>query len=412
MISVKRLLGTGAVHLLIASLLLTPLPAAATKASPPRFEDNCKPIRKPIESIKNYQLNRIIGGAVVGGIVGGLTAVLSSQANPEYERDANGNIIYDQNGKPKKKGPNILGGVLAGAAAGGLIGWYSSLAQTKQNQEELRQAVNDQFSQDVGQFSPLAQSIADLGNCRRQQIFAVQLGYEKGELSKKEATKRLNTIEKWIKEDDKKISSASKQQTDTIKAYSQAHYMADGRDPAAVKQMDEAPMVELEGQSGEFQAQIVESYMTEDQAEIVQEAPKQYRYVSARNNANIRSAADPKAALVGSLARGTRVEIAPSTVQGWLQVTAENGMSGFMSEALLAESMPGVAPPPPPKPAAKPPGKSIKKLKAQPPSARTATSRDKVRQAAADRASVRNMIQADRAATADALSVARQSLLS
>jgi hypothetical protein len=392
---------------------IAPMPALA--AGKAKFTDTCAIHRKPFQAIRDYQIQRIIGGVVVGALAGLVRHAIA----PEYERDRNGRVITDANGNPKKKGLNA-GDILVPAIAGGLIGWFTSLKQTARNQEELQAAVANGMRQDIDQFSPLAQKLADLGNCRRQQIFDTQLAFERGELDAKTAGKRLDDIEKWVAKDDQIISSAAKQQTKTVTAYARATAMADGQDPQQVEAMQPQILATMEAQSASYETKVVESYVDDTGRETViapPPRPSETRYVSAGKGANLRAEASPNAKVIKLLPHATPVEAEPATVQGWRKVRTDDA-EGFMSEAVLTSEPPAVrgkqqpkaakpkaAPAPP-----APPKKAVRKIQIAPPARKPAKPRDRANMAVADRTSFQQTDAANRKAFELQMNAARASI--
>lgn len=407
------------VALTAVALLASPIGQVALAAKAVKFTDACAVQRKPFERIKNYQLKKILGGVAGGALLGMLGAVVKSQLNPEYEIDKNGN--------KKKKGPDLVGGAIAGAAVGGLVGWFTSLKQASRNQEELQSAVNANFREDVDQFSPLGQNLADLGNCRRTQIFSVQQAYERKEIDAKTAGKQLDQIDKWIAEDDKTISKAAKIQTNTVGAYARATAMADGGDPATIDKSGDQMVYTLGAQGAAYEPTISESYIYADQADRSPALPPppppipETRYVKAQQSkgVSLRESADPNAKATMFLENGTEVETLPSTIEGWLSVTAK-GQTGFIKDSLLATEPPArgkkgsATAKPKAKPAqvvAKPPpGKAIVKLAYAPSRKQPVKPRDKATAVVANLSAFQRFRAQDTQNTSSAMSAARRAL--
>jgi hypothetical protein len=404
------------------SLIVSPIATtSAYAAKPKKLVDTCLASRKPFTQIKNYQLNKIIGGTVKGALGGAALGFLTDMVAPEYERDQQGNVLVDSNGKPRKKS-TVLQKAVIGAAAGGLIGWFSSLKQTARNQEELQAAVNSNFRQDVDQFSPLGQSLADLGNCRRAQIFAVQQSFERGEIDAKTAAKQLDQLDEWIAKDDEIISKAAKMQSNTVGAYARATAMADGQDPGTVDKNENQVLSTMEAQSTAYKPTITESYVTGDGGEINTPPPPpqtQTRYVRALQSkgVSLRAEALPNAAAVVFLPNGTEVETEPSNTEGWLSVTAGEA-KGYMKESLLADEPPATRKQAPVKPKAKPapvvtkppPGKAATRLAYVPPSRQPVKARDNASLAVASNAGFAQLKARNSQATSDQMRAARRAL--
>lgn len=194
-------------------LVLAPLPNAPVLAAPPKFTDTCDSLRKPFREIRDYQMGRIIGGAVTGLLAGLATALLVDAVNG------------------KGQGVDYGAAAAGGAVTGGLVGYITSKQQAGMKRDELRAAIDGDFRQDVDQFSPLPGNLIALGDCRRQQIYQVQVDGEAGTIDKREAAKRLTKVESWITADDKLIARAAGQQSKTVTSFAQATAMADGIDP-------------------------------------------------------------------------------------------------------------------------------------------------------------------------------------
>lgn len=227
-------------------LVLGPLPTAPAHAGPPKFADTCDSLRKPFREIRDYRMGQIIGGAVQGLLAGLATALLVDAVNGQG------------------KGVDYGAAAAGGAITGGLVGYITSKQQAGMKRDELRAAIDGDFRQDVDQFSPLPGNLIALGDCRRQQIYQVQVDGEAGTIDKREAAKRLAKVESWVAADDKLIARAAGQQSKTVTSFAQATAMADGIDPETAQRANYA--VERYGSAAgaqdEFDVQVSEADLT------------------------------------------------------------------------------------------------------------------------------------------------------
>lgn len=414
----RRLAGV----LAMLALLLTPvapLPALAKKREP-KLVDACIGQRSPFSRIKNYQRDTIFKGVGIGVATGAAVGV-ANYANDPYRYDKNGNVVRDANGNPVKR--SILGdiavGVIAGAAAGAVAGYIVSLKKTHQNQAELQAALASRFDPAIDQFSTLPQSLADLGNCRRQQIFAVQVAFERKEIDADTARRRLDTIEKWIREDDKIISSAAKQQSAAVSDYAQSTLLGESPDPEKAQISDAQAVATFEPASAVYAPAVVESYVDAAGTQIPgppPEVPTVVRYVVAKG-ANLRAEPSTAGAVVTLLPIGEQVDVRPSSTPGWSEVFSAAG-SGFMSDKVLGERLPPKAKPLPDKPRVKPvpvakpkPANTATKLAVRPPTRTPRATRERVNAAVGGKMGLTQLRSQNDAATSAQLAAARRALL-
>src|SRR6185503_6997403 len=209
----RRSVATAIAASLLAPSLVVPAPIGDMAAhaargpkrpKPPKFEDNCKPLRKPFTDIDNYQTGQIIKGVFLGALIGLVMGALAQSGRREvYVRDRKGRVVK------KREGGNDIGTyVVGGAVAGGLAGYLTSIEQNRQNQQALQTALAG-FDREREQYGRLPQALAELGNCRNVQVFTVQQQFEASTIDAIEAGRRLDLIDKWVADDDKKIADAA-----------------------------------------------------------------------------------------------------------------------------------------------------------------------------------------------------------
>jgi uncharacterized protein YgiM (DUF1202 family) len=389
----KRLmLGAMAAQLAItAAIVPPPLPNAfaasaqgsSQKAKKPKkvkdkYEDNCEVLRKPFTSIKNEQFGRTVGGAVLGGVAG---LLIGSQIKKKE-------VVYDRNGRAVgvKESNRALELGLAGAVAGGLAGYLTGIEQHRQNQEELRAAL-DRRDADRGQFSDLGQKLADLGNCRNQQIYDVRTQLDSGTITAEVADSRVTKIEKWIAKDDEIIEKASGMDAQSVTLYAQTVAVADGVSAAdAEKQGDQMVARYSEGSErmvGDVSvnydpAQTASSSSTPEVPETVD------AFVKSRSGANVRAQPSAQAAVIGSLPYQAKIAVMDSPQDGWARI-ALDGKEGYVAESLLSRDKPRTPAAARPAPAPRPdlaPGRIVVRPKTK---AAPATRQGAVTRAVAER---------------------------
>lgn len=288
-----------------ALVAAAPTPAFAKST---RFTDNCLEARQPFSRIKNFQGNRIAGGALIGAGLGALVGVLGNS------------------GKQNKS--SVLPTVLAGAAAGGAAGYLSSISQDQRNKDELRAAIDADFDPVMNQYSALPGQLEALGQCRRTQIETVEREAGAATLSRKEAEKRLASIEKWIAEDDRVIAKASGIQGQTVTTFAQANAVADGADPTLAQQ---------DGWASRY-------YGIDDDAPVeTAEAAAVTRYIRASSGARLRDAPSTGGRIIETVANGAAVDALGDGGDGWMFVRTASGMNGYIHGGLLGASAMPVA---------------------------------------------------------------------
>ena len=292
-------------------------PVQAAKKT--KFADQCGELRKPFSRIKNYRANQALKGAGLGALAGLATGVLVNS------------------GKSNKS--SVLPYVFAGAAAGGVIGYVSSKAQQASDRDEVQRAIASDFTGEVDNYDPLAQNIADLGNCRREQIYSVQRDYQTQVIDQAEARKRLALLETWVKKDDQEISGAADKQTERIAYYAQAQRLAEGAKPEDTQSADAnysyyddaalRPAVSVT-QSEDGAAPPPPPVTTPAVATL---------FVSNKSGANLRDQPAPNGRKVATIPYRASAEVRASSVQGWYEVRW-NGQTGYASSSLFNGSLP------------------------------------------------------------------------
>lgn len=370
----KTIYGAVIVGLLTSSAIVPlPVPSSAAlaakvkKVKQPKFEDRCKPLRQPFSKIKNYQTDQILKGAVIGALGGVLLGILEARnQRGEVARDAQGRVIVDQNGRPveAKKGNNILEYGIAGAIGGGLVGYLTSIEKNRENRAELQAALG-KFDDERAQYSTLPQALADLGNCRNQQIFMVQQQFDAQVLTAQQASKRLDQIDLWIEEDDKLVAKASKTESDSIRTYAQANAVADGMSAQEANQKGDLILAKYQQGAEAYEGEVdleedtaaAQSIRTTIAASgpaasplavaapvapIVAPAksePVQSKVYVSAERANIRAKPTATATVLGSVNFGTALPTTEVGAAGWTGVLF-NGSEGFVSSSLVSKTVP------------------------------------------------------------------------
>lgn len=311
------------ISLTSTSMLPVPMPLEIAYAKPKKtkFRDVCKDDQRPFRKIKNYQLDKIAQGALLGSLIG-LAAV----------------AVGDAAGRDSSK-TDYLKGALAGGAVGGLAGYLQSRAQNAQNREQLQAAIAGDFSKDVDQYSDLSEKLAQLGNCRLDQLDQIEADYSAGVITREEANKRLASVEKWIAKDDKVISKAARRQTETVTSYAQAVAIVDGADAEKAQDGDYVlALYETESQSYMDSYDIeyaTERLRADVAANDVQASSERTAYVNATSGANVRSGPSTDFNVVTTVRDGRALKVRDTDVAGWVEVS-DGAMTGFMSESLLS----------------------------------------------------------------------------
>lgn len=339
---------------LLCAVVVVPVPeidlvVAAKKPRPPKFQDECKPLRKPFQSIKNYQTNQILKGAVAGALAGALLGALEQAVKKDR-------VVVDQNGQQVrvKESNNIAEYAIVGALGGGLTGYLTSIEKNRENRAELQTALG-KFDEERGQYSRLPEALANLGNCRNVQVFTVQQQFDKQTFDAKEAGKRLDLIDRWVVEDDELIAKASKSENESIRTYAQTNAVAEGVSAEQSKNDPDAMVARYAAAADAWQGGV-ELEADLDAASVVQasvspnsvvatpaepapslETVTRSIFVSAERGANVRAQPNRLSAVLGSAARGTALVIRDTSVAGWVGVVFE-GKDGFINRTLITES--------------------------------------------------------------------------
>lgn len=336
----KRSMLGGVLSVFITSSIIIPAPLAeysawAKRTPRDRYSDNCAALRKPFESIKNEQLGRTIIGTILGA---GLGALVGSQIKKEE-------TVYDQYGRPHKvkRGNHAVEGAVAGAVVGGLGGYLTSIEQHRQNQAELQKAL-DRRNAERAQYSELGQKLADLGNCRNEQIFSVRAQFEAGQLSGEVANARLDKIQQWIAKDDSIIDKAAGMDAESVTRYAQAVAVADG-EAAQVAEQRGSDMVDRYRRNADRYEGSVSVTYDSSRATVSPETQvsTSKAFVTASRGANVRETPSTQGRVIGSLGYREQVEVSPADVQGWSKLSYQ-GRDGYVADSLLSDDRPAARP--------------------------------------------------------------------
>lgn len=327
---------------LTATVIPPPIPeysVFAAKRVRDKFPDNCSALRKPFQDIKNEQLGRTIAGTILGGLAG---ALIGSRIKKEE-------VVYDQNGRAVgvKRGNRAAEGAIAGAVLGGLGGYLTGIEKHRQNQAELQQAL-DRRSAERNQYDGLGQKLADLGNCRNQQIFDVQAQFEAQQLTPEVASSRLDKIQEWIAKDDSIIDKAAGMDAESVTRYAQAVAVADGVSAKDAEAGGTVMVDRYRADSNGYEGSVNVSYDPSGSASPVpvssSEEPSISRaFVKASRGANIRETPSTQGRVIGSLPFRAEVQVLPATVEGWSQLTFQ-GRPGYLANSLLSLGRPVARP--------------------------------------------------------------------
>lgn len=384
----RMMLRAGIAALALSSVVIPPPIVAgselaakskAKKKKSKKFEDECAALRKPFTKMKNRKMTSTVVGAVLGGLVGALAG--SQMKKQETYVDKDGNVRVKETNRALEMG-------LLGAGVGALGGYLSSLEKARNDREALRAALQKQ-NENRAQFSQLPQQIADLGNCRNEQMATIGRQVETGEITPEEGFVRLEKVDKWVADDDRTISKAAGEDTESIISYAQYTAVAvDGKPAAEVEAAGDAIIDQYAAQAAKFEpgVQVVydggeafsaEEYarsvaeelpMTEGEAQTAgagqaDEVPFTVAFVSARNGARLREGPSTDTEVVASLPNRKQIEVRPSTVTDWLEARAD-ALSGFISAPLVSNTRPAeVAVAAPKKPKALPKGAGTPKIR-------------------------------------------------
>lgn len=386
-----RMMLRAGIAALALSSVITPLPivagyelaaqSKAKKKKSKKFEDECAALRKPFTKIKNRKMTSTAVGAVLGGLVGALAG--SQMKKQETYVDKDGNVRVRETNRALEMG-------LLGAGVGALGGYLSSLENARNDREALRAALQKQ-DENRAQFSQLPQQIADLGNCRNEQMATIGRQVETGEITPEEGFQRLEKVDKWVAEDDRTISKAAGEDTESIISYAQYTAVAvDGKSAAEVEAAGDAIIDQYAGQGAKFEPGVKvvydggEAFSAEEFARSVaeelpmiegesqtagagqaDEASFTIAFVSARNGARLREAPSTDSEVVANLPNRKKIEVRPSTVSDWLEARVD-ALSGFISAPLVSSNRPAdIAAAAPTKPKALPKGGGTPKIRVE-----------------------------------------------
>lgn len=294
-----------------ASLLILPIPKA--QALPPKkakFEDVCAPLRKPFDKIKNLRRDKAIGGALKGALAGLVLGTVNNM------------------GKPKERQSSVLPWMAVGAVAGGVVGYVQSKAEQASTRDELQRVIANDFNDEVAAYSPMPQMIMDLGNCRRDQIYSVEVAKTSGEIDTTEGMVRLKKLEEWNQKDEKAIADAAAMQQSRISYYIRAQRLAEGAPPEQTEseeqnfaQYSDAKLIPA------VYVRKVEN-MSDVQVAPPVAAPVEL-FVSAKSGVGLRETPDSAAKKLGAIPYRAKISGTPASTEGWY-ATQWNGISGFV----------------------------------------------------------------------------------
>lgn len=311
----------------VASSLLTVFVPATPAMARDRIKNVCQDLQKPFRKIKNYQRDQAIKGAAIGAALGVLTGVVRNEVRPKGQKKS-----------------SILPWVIGGAVSGGVVGYVSSKAEAQKNSEELRQAIQDDYGETLGNYSTMPEKIVALGECRRGQIYETELMLTDGSITVKEAKKRLEKIDKWIAKDDEIVAKAAKVQFDGVAEYARAHRLAEGYTPEETEDRD-ANLGRYYDAQREADVEVIvvsNPGLTDEAAEPVFDT----YYVSARSGLNLRDAPNTSGEKVTLIPFRQKVGAYNSDTPAWKAVRYGD-YEGFAHSDYITFDRPAARPPQP-----------------------------------------------------------------
>ena len=350
--------------------------------------DSCVALRKPFQRVKDAARTQVIVGGILGAAGGFLAAKQQHATNDQTTR-------------------MILGGMTLGAMAG----YFNARRQQGETAAQLQASVADDFEPRVAMYSKIAENLADLGNCRRGQVFAIQQDYEAHAATVDESRTRLAWVQRWIEEDDVLVSAVAKTQSQRVASYAQAYGLASGMSEAQVTVPSQAISNLGEAQINRYEGSVAVDAASEANGSRAANAGQNgvFRYAKPAGGARLRSTADTAGAQIAMIPQGAAVEVANtgSGPLGWSEVRW-NGKTGFVRNDLLSDKPPSINSPKVAPPSA-PPKRSGPRTVLVRPSAKPApvTPVEHAQAAAAAQRTVERTRQADRTATASALAEAQ-----
>jgi hypothetical protein len=172
----------------------------------PRLDkDTCAPLRKPFSDLRNHAVTSAVVGAAIGLGAGFLLGKLTGQ-----------------------RGNNLAATALSGAVAGAAFSWVKAKQEQGMQEAELQQALSQEMGPEMSNYSRLAGQLAELGNCRRAQLYEVRTEAVTHAITREEAMVRANRIMTWVSQDDAVVSQAAKVQSDRVGYYAQAYGATEG----------------------------------------------------------------------------------------------------------------------------------------------------------------------------------------
>lgn len=299
----------------------------APKAPP----DSCAALREPFKKVKNAATTQAVIGAGLGALTGLLAAKVSN-ANKEETTKM----------------------VLVGAGLGAMAGYFNARRQQGETAAQLQASVASDFAPRMAIYSKVAENLADLGNCRRAQVFAIQQDYETQAATLEESRTRLDQVQQWISQDDQLVSEVAKTQSQRVANYAQAYGLASGMSEDQVAAPEQAISSLGEAQIGRYEDTVQVDSVDARGASAGLRAMR-LRYAKPAGGARMRAAANATSAQVTIIPRNGAVEIvkAGEGALAWSEVRW-NGQAGFVRNDLLAsEPSTGPVKPPPPAPPVK-----------------------------------------------------------
>jgi hypothetical protein len=405
----RAMLGSVLVSLLALPLPLVTAPAVA-KPSAPKFDDACKAYREPFTRIKNYS-DKTAFTVAAGAMLAGAALAASQGGQVQYRRLPNGQVVAEK----KQAG---FGDILAGAMLGFVVGLAAGkIAVAKKDRAqklELINALQQDYSQHDAVFSPLAQNLADLGNCRQTQITGVAGQYKAGTIDKKTADEYLKTIEKWIGEDDRTIDVISQKQNKRIASYAQGLASIDAESEEQFRQTSQ--MIDTASIKGSeaFRSTVVTQYVDPGSPIPPPPPPPEPQvlttyYVKDQSGARLRVEPSASGRILRVIPMNTRINAAPSGQGNWYSVEVD-GERGYVDASLIGTERVTVTPPPPV--ASKPRPGAVPIIKVAPQARKPKTILEKQYAAVGAQKTFEDVRAANRKNWLAALEAARNSMLS
>jgi uncharacterized protein YgiM (DUF1202 family) len=271
--------------------------------------DPCKAQREPLLGSRDHFKKSMITGAAVGAAAGA----------------AAGAALVKE---------NRLLGALIGGVVGGLaglsIGYLGAKKKEAKNKAELRQAIDQDISNDTEKVGQLGHALRALNQCRAEQVVSIRQGLKSGGLSHEAARMQIASVRAAVQSDNALVQAILKDVTQRNAVY-----------VSSIAEVEEISKEQKEQYKNKVYS--YEPTLVSNTPDHQPSTPQPGKTTIVNTHANMRDAPDMQANIIKKLRKGQSVEVYELEKGSWYRVKAGD-TEGYVFRNLLGEQTAVVSP--------------------------------------------------------------------